>query len=302
MTASTEPQTVPDWQKDRRLLPIVNNLKLQMRHELVAALDSTDCFGLFVIENEGVCPEADHCALASYCQRAYQMTQVQAGQNVRAPIAEALVVPASPVLQPPQVITPTTTAELDVAIQYARPLFGGRVERERSLARTQQVRNKWKGTDKYLRQGYTPCGRHVDALLAMFKTELPKLPELPLVWNAKNFEQKFSRLGEFTMSATTSYHTVLRDGVVLCRFWTNTVKQAIVDILPELEAPLRKVSQKLGLYRYRDSEILQLEAPHKVPAQSWVKLRPCTHRVIVRTPEAAREVGRVVRQHWKIGS
>lgn len=258
----------PAWQSDARLLPVVNLLKRHWPQNVQAAVDRTECFGLFVIAAEGKCEQAGQCELASYCERAYETACVQSAQAATTPIR--LI----------------DSADED---EGAKPLFT-----------PHKVRNKWRGTEKYLRAGYEPCGRHVDTLLAAFWTEMPALPKLPLIWNAQNFDGKFSRLGHFLTSATASYTTVLRDGTVLCRFWTNTVKQAIVDILPELETRIRKESERLGVYRYKQRELPQLEAPHAVPKASWLKLRPCTHRVIVRTPDAAKAVAKAVREQWRI--
>jgi len=271
------------WKRDPRLLPVVNLLRKEWSLTIQSAVDQTSCFGSFVLPPpEGPCDQAATCDLSVYCQRACDAASLQAADSVRASAPEA---------------------PKEVASAYARPMFDG-TAKVRSLVRKNRANaGLYRGTDKYKREGYTPLGRHVDLLLAAFKEALPPLPMMPLVWSANQFEKNFASLGSFVMSATASYHTILRDGVVLVRFWTNTVRTAIVDILPELAEPLKQVSAKLGKYRYRKSvQLAQMDPPIPVPPRSWLKVRPCTHRVIVRTPDAAREVAKLVRTYWRIGN
>ena len=269
-------KTMPEenhWRSDDRLIPAVNLIKQRMKPEELVALEQTVCFGLYHIPGEGECPEAADCGLSGHCKQVYTSVSLRAAESTRLP---------------PR---PASHSE-------ARPLAAPSLER-RIAPKSQNNRNKWFGTDKYKREGYVTEGRPVDLFLAAFNQEMGDLPKLPLIWNAAHFDQKFGYLGMYTVSATASYHAVLREGCVLCRVWTNTVRQAIVDITPDLVAPLYKASERLGTFRYRKQEILQLEPPHDCPPGSWMKVRPCTQRVIVRTAEAAREVARTVKARWK---
>jgi hypothetical protein len=44
--------------------------------------------------------------------------------------------------------------------------------------------------------------------------------------------------------------------------------------------------------------VRHLELPTVVPQNSLKKLRPCTHRVIARSPRAGTEVAKLIRKEW----
>jgi len=253
-----------EWTRDPRLVPIVNLIKRSMRNEEQQVVDRTDCFGLFVIEGEGECSEAPKCALAAHCRTAYDMARAAGGI----------------IIQPVPQTTDPRAPEPPAA--YAKPL-----------------KNRWATTGKYMRRGYEDLGRPVDLFLAEFRRTIGELPQMPPVWHASNYATQFSHRGQYQAASTASYHTVMRDGVIIVRFWTNAAKQALVDIPPELVDPLIRVSDRLGQFRYNTREVLQLEAPVKIPDKCWPKTRPCTHRVVVRTQLAAYETAKAVRTHWK---
>lgn len=140
------------------------------------------------------------------------------------------------------------------------------------------------------RRGYSPLGRKVDSLLVSFLSVFGKLPKLPVSWDGKDYEQKFSHLGKITMSATASYHSILYEGVVIARFWTNSPTTALVDIVEELVGPVVVALNAFdGAY----------SKPQKTPEKNWKKHRPCTHRVRVRDERGARLLANVIKKKFR---
>jgi len=251
------------WRDQPFFVPIANLLRRQMPLELQDLLDQQPCFGWCWRDDEGLCPVREECDLKSFCERAYNMATVEKAHQAQKPPVDVPPLPPSDV-------------------PYSVP---------------QPIRNKWAGTKMYLRSGYADYGRPVDEFLAAFKAVIGEISEMPLVWHKKNFEQKYG--GEtFKLCATTSYHSIMKDGVVMVRFWTNAAKHALVDVAPELVPPLFRISKQLG--SANPHERSQMERPFTIPANSWKKLQPCTHRVRIRSAAAAQELAKVVRMRLEM--
>lgn len=272
------------WRTQPHYPEVVELLKRDMALELQELTDDTTCFGHAWIDSDGECPEAGECALASFCKQAWKMVQVSRGRSAMAPpqiqtISEPIPKP------PPKPDNPYVAAHKG---SIAKP------SKARPLGRPKnQERNKYANSTKFERKGYTDMGRKVDELVAVFVEGIGDPPHLPLIWNAKNFDEKYSDLGPVVLSAARNFHTVHYEGIKVLRFWTNAAKHAIVDLTPTLLADVAAVAKTLGEDKYGNP---QMEPPTKVPTKSWDKLRPCTHRVIVRTPEAAMALANILRQ------
>ncbi len=282
--------TEPDeetWQNQPHYDEVVPLLKRDMALELQELTDETPCFGHAWRDEDGECPDAVDCDLASFCKQAWNMVQVTIGQNTTAPV----VPPPKP-----QVVPVPVNPEPNPYVEAHKGSIA-KTSRKRPLGKdtTKKTRNKFKNSDKYTRKGYEDLGRTVDDLVAEFIEELGDPPRMPLVWNATNFDKKFSELGPVVVSAPRNYHTVIHEGTTVVRFWTNAARHAIVDLVPELVHGSNELAVKLGAGRGGRSH---MDAPVKVSEKSLTKAAPCTHRVIVRTKDAAKELAQLVRKQY----
>jgi len=264
-----------EWARDPWLVPVVKLIKRSMRPEETATVDQTDCFGLFVVEGEGPCGEAPSCGLARFCERAWKLRT----EAVAVASGPQLVVPLKqdPLPPPPRPSSPPAKHGKKPATKKSR----------------------WAGTDKYARREYVPMGRAVDSFLAEFRRTLGELPVLPLMWSARDFATQYAHRGQYQLALTASYCSVMRDGLVIVRFWLDTGKYAFVGIVPELIDRLTEISAALGTFRYMQADLHQLEPPTPTPAKVASKYATCSYRVTVRTSLAAHELAKAIRAHWR---
>lgn len=245
------------WRDHPQVVHMVEKLQPGMAPHLRRALDDTPCFGwMWVDEDDGSTCPEEDCALRSYCRHVWQMDRVRVGQETRRSQHTSATAPKQ----------------------------------------SKSVRGKWKGTGKYARRGYQDLGRPVDRLVKAWKKGLGNPPHLPPVWSPVNFQSKFGHLGRVVMSATTSYHALLYDGVIIARLWNNAATRAIVDVVPELVTPLRGYAE--SVVRPREGKP-PIEAPVPCSEKLYPKVRPCTYRVTVHTEEAVAGVTRVIRHRFR---
>ena len=110
-------------------------------------------------------------------------------------------------------------------------------------------------------------GRPVDKALAHLLEGLGNPPILPKGWHHTQFDEHYSKLGRMLVSQTTSYTSVMVDGNVLLRFWTNAGGCALIDFDPAIT----------GLFAAFKTHTRITE----IPPGSKKKLAPCTHRVLL---------------------
>lgn len=108
-----------------------------------------------------------------------------------------------------------------------------------------QERNKWQGTGKYTRQGYTQLGRPVDTALRYLIDGLGNPPTLPKGWHHVHFDEHYKKLGRLLISQSASYTSVMIDGKVVLRFWTNSNYSSLIDFSTEIYA-IMQVFKKVG--------------------------------------------------------
>lgn len=136
--------------------------------------------------------------------------------------------------------------------------------------------------DKYARPGYVPLGRPVDLVCTGFVQGLGDVRRLPGSWSSSR-----DHLVGLSLKATQSYHAVITRGVVVARLWTDTIKAAKIDLVPELVSCAALLAQKTSM-----------RPPTKIPDASWPKTRPCTHRVKVSDPKVANALGALIKRKF----
>jgi hypothetical protein len=207
---------------------------------LIVQIKQSECFASMWQDESGVCPEVQ-CNLRAACQEAYNA--------VHDPAVAVAAQPAKPVVAP----------------KATKKLFGGDKVKRRGLGNiTDKKRNKWQGTGKYQRQGYVSMGRPVDQALGHLIEGLGNPTILPKGWHHTQFDEHYKKLGRLLLSQTSSYTSVMVDGRVLLRFWTNAGGCAIVDFAPDIHAIV--------------TAFKPLGRAVPVPDGSRKKLAPCEYR------------------------
>jgi hypothetical protein len=266
------------WRDRPTLVPIVELLKRQMRLELQRLTDEQACFGDWMADNEA-CPEAADCDLSSFCKQAWQMASVEAGISAKPP--------------PPPEPEPELAEAIVSEFAQGDPKARAALRAQESAKRTK--RHKYAGQEKYTRTGYDPAGtRNVDKCVAAFVAALGNPDKLPRIWNRGEVKQELAKTDFLVISATKSYHAVMWQGTVIARFWTNAAKHGLVDLVTELIVPVKSYITTVKWKDEGKKTKPPITMPVKCPANSWMKLRPCTHRVTVRTPETAAGVAKAI--------
>lgn len=272
------------WQDRPTLVPIVELLKRQMAVELQRLTDSQECFGCWLEDGEE-CPETE-CDLATYCQQAWNMERVEAGRS------------AKPEPKPaPTVVPPAPPLETAIESEFAKGDSKARAALRAKESAKRTERHKYAGQEKYSRKGYQNLGRNSDKCVAAFVKALGNPRRLPKVWNREGAKEALEKSDELVISATKSYHAVMWQGTVVARFWTNASKAAIIDLVTELVPPVKGF---IATVSWGADEKPPITPPAKCPANSWMKLRPCTYRVTVRTPTAAKGVATAIKAKYGI--
>ena len=250
--AETNESDCDHWSMQEKFVPHVASSKSNMTSDQRAMVDQTDCFAwLWHDDQDGSeCVETS-CSLRSHCKQAWQRAQVGAAQN-----------------------TEYTEAH--------RRGIGSR-SRTRLLKKASPIRGKYKGSEKYNRNGYISTDRPVDALVKSFLLGLGPHENLSGSWTPSS-----DHLAELSVKATKSYHAVITRGVVIARLWTDTLRSAKVDIAPELVSPVAALASGA-----------RFDVPKKIPASCWFKVRPCTHRVKVDVPNEARQLGAIILKKFR---
>jgi len=154
--------------------------------------------------------------------------------------------------------------------------------RSENTRRKTRKRDKWKYDKKYERVGYKRKGKPIDGLVDAWDRAFHGVP-YSVKWSRSDREE-----GPL-IKVTASYRAFVVKKTIVARMWTNTTKRAVIDIVPELVTPITHVvaaAEKLGVYH--------VSKPVRTPQRSWKKLRPCTARVTVFTPEGAYNVARTI--------
>jgi hypothetical protein len=211
--------------------PYIDDIRSRVDEVTVKAIDSIDCFAVLWHDETGICPEIG-CVLRNQCQKTYERAVKGCFENDFKPSL-------TPIKEKPYV--PTVPAP---------------------------ILRKHK---KHEKKGYTSEGRQTDILVQTLLYSLGNPPELPVNWSYKKYKEKHNELGILTISPTTSFHSFLVDGTIICRFWTNASNLSLVDLSSSL---ISKV-QESGF------------STVPVPPNSYKKIKPCTGRWYCETQDQA---------------
>ena len=290
----------PTWQDHPERVEIVSNLKRLMRLELQRIVDEQDCFTFWMEDANTECTQAHECDLESFCRQGWQMAQVQASHRVRAaapqPIVEIPVIqppstPVAPTPATPDALTAAITSEFTQGNPRARAVYRAR----QSAKRTQ--RHKHAGSSVGKHAGYTALNRVSDECAAAFVQGLGECTPLPTDWVRNSVKDKITGSDKLYVVATKSYHSVIWQGTCVARIWTNAARVAIIDFVPDLVVAVKTYLSENPCNTAGKPEITAVE---QCPANSWMKVRPCTHRVTVRTADRAEAIGRLVRTQYGV--
>lgn len=149
------------------------------------------------------------------------------------------------------------------------------------------------------RTTYVNLGRPSDQMLSVFLTVIGHLPEMSHDWKGYNYSEQFAHGGTWQLCKTSNYHALVQNGRVVVRLWTDTVKQVLVDFLPELFNKVTATSAALGDFVRNKKTFRQLAVPGSIPKTLKNKTKPCTHRTIIRTDLAAHELAKIVRKQFR---
>lgn len=198
------------------------------------------CFAISWKDERGTCDQAANCAASVRCHEAWREAQILQREVLHRPrIAEA-----APAEEP----------------VHALP--------EKVAARPKRMGKPKPHTHQRL--SYAPMQRPVDEAVAHFIRAIGDPAVLPEGWQPTELVDDHERFGRCMLSRTQSYTSVLIDGSMVCRFWTNASSKACVDVADELVRPLTKIVGRVG------------ELPDGVKKKS----RPCTHRVDIKFRDA----------------
>lgn len=136
--------------------------------------------------------------------------------------------------------------------------------------------------NKYERNEYASLGRSVDELIRIFVHTLGYPKELPKRWSY----HKLAR-GEYKervlMSKMASYHSLIVDQEMVCRFWTNAASYAIVDVSSKLATLL--IEKKYNI--------------SKIPEKSLIKSKPCQYRIYCLSEDDAALIANYIKELYK---
>jgi hypothetical protein len=261
------------WHSQPAFVPAIRATQKSLSQEDANLIEEQKCFSWLWEDEDGVCPEdgtdtdengkPNLCHLRASCQAVWNQVQTEKAARAK------------------QKKSKTVDGQLLTAKQKKRAL---KVER-----------NKWEGK-KYQRKGYEDLGRPVDSFVSAFVGALEDPPVLPRIFNSTNFKEKYGKLGACTITQTASYHGVYHKGVLVARLWTNAANAAIIDVVPEMVPALTKASTNGGT---EPSGYRWITKPEKATPTTMRKIRPCTHRVKVRSADAAAEVALQLKRKFR---
>lgn len=194
-----------------------------------------DCFAVRWTDESGICEYAGTCAAAKKCAATWR---------------EAMLLHTP--LEPRKLVRPSmrlavlpTRVQPAVAPPPAAPAPAPkRRKRAKATSTVRQLRPVDRAAERFLNGLGTP-----DAL--------------PAHWRHETLEQEHKRRGRMVISRTASFVSVLIDGVMRLRFWTNAAGRALVDVVDELVPAMLAVTG----------------AVEEIPEGSKKKSRPCTYRI-----------------------
>lgn len=137
---------------------------------------------------------------------------------------------------------------------------------------------------KHERLGYLFKGTIADVLAHEFILSLGDPATLPYNWSKYNYNENYGHLGRLLVSKTASFHAVLIEGIIVCRFWTNAKSIALVDVSQELE----------DLARSHGVEIVV------VSEKSKSKINPCVSRIHCTSVNRARQIATWIKTAYNV--
>lgn len=257
-----EPQT---WADQLDLVESVDYVKQLMIPSYRKAVDETPCFAWLWKDENGECDQME-CSLRSYCQQAWQLSQVAKGQSTeRAPLIQDWG---------------------SMAVERSLTKFGN------------PKRHIHKKTGLYKRKGYSSSGRKVDLLIRAFTDALGTNVNVVDPVDGKKWSKASSALGRVVLKRTASYHALIVDGVIISRLWTNTPSRLNIDIVPELVSSVVMFATMTNDIYFRLKKNTQASNPTAVPEKLKIKLYPCTHRFYTTNSAVASDYATLLRETY----
>ena len=158
-------------------------------------------------------------------------------------------------------------------------------------------RGRYRGKSKYTRRGWQDKGRLCDEMVIAWCGVFGDLPVADTVVSAQHWDAKYGHLGRALLSKPASYHALYLDGTILSRFWTNSPRRAVVDIVPDLVVDVRELAKTMAP---EGREAAQIVEPFAIPEKVRHKSRPCTHRVTVHSTAAAKAVAEIIVKRFPV--
>lgn len=134
---------------------------------------------------------------------------------------------------------------------------------------------------------YVPQGRHVDELVEEWRKVFHDLPIVE-EWTSNSW------IGAPKMRVCKNYHSVVVNGTIVGRMWTDTPKRSRVDFPPDLVNRMVDLAVEL-----EDGAIVK---PTKIPDTYIKKSLPCTHRIKIKGRDTARRVAEIIRAKYVEGA
>jgi len=251
------------WRSQPEYVEHVGKMKQIMLPVYRDATDNTACFGWLWIDDGIVCDQVD-CGLRSYCKQTWQLAQVAKAESV------------------------SFEKELTYTEIYKKDL----VSKTHSKKKNSVNRGKYKNSPLYNRKGYCDQGRLVDRLVTRFKETIGTYETPPSDWRPAK-----KTVGKVAIKATASYHSLIVNGVIVARIWTDSSKVATIDIVPELVTSM--VHLVKSIKSLNDSQKDSINMPTKIPDTCLNKTRPCTHRVSVTTESSIVKVANTIKYRFQ---
>ncbi len=134
---------------------------------------------------------------------------------------------------------------------------------------------------KYTRFGYLKQERYCDTIIRLITKEIPGTGVLPDRWayiNLNHFTTSFQHLGTIIWAKPASYHLLFINGQYVCRIWTDTNTECLIDIVDHLD----------------DGTALL------IPKKNWRKCKPFTKRLDADTVNMGTELAARIKRIYGI--
>lgn len=219
--------TAESMTKEEAFAEVLEALKRRLPG-YVKLIKENPCFAVLWSDESGVCPHKGTCGAAKMCSATWR-----AATLLHTPLA-------------PRVLD-RTPMRLAVLPDRAPPPVAVAAPRQKHAKITRPARRL----------------RPVDRAVARFLSGLGAPAVLPAHWHPDKIEEQHKRCGRMVISRTAGFVSVLVDGVMRLRFWTDAAGRARIEVVDELVPALMTI----------------VGAVEEIPEGSKKKSLPCVYRV-----------------------